>query len=168
MEATHDEDAKQGYLSFLELFAGSSRIAPSDIPLSYAELAPRRTELEDLLDDFPYSILLHLILSHTYIDLFYPDLAAGAAYKALLLCDALRDEADEYHSVAGDDIYIVFGAVSPITWARIIDQLKLQTSAKETLLSTDSFPTLTTDDEGKAADLASVVEDILLRIVCGR
>lgn len=30
----------------------------------------------------------------------YPDLAAGAAYKALLLADALQDDSDEYHDAA--------------------------------------------------------------------
>lgn len=35
-----------------------------------------------------------------YVRLGYPDLATGIAYKALLLTDAIRDDADEYHEQA--------------------------------------------------------------------
>lgn len=35
-----------------------------------------------------------------YFRLQYPDLAAGSAYKALLLSDAISDESDEYHEQA--------------------------------------------------------------------
>jgi hypothetical protein len=35
-----------------------------------------------------------------YLLLGYPDLAAGSAYKALLLTDAVRDDSDEYHDPA--------------------------------------------------------------------
>ena len=34
----------------------------------------------------------------------YPDLAAGAAYKALLLADAIADESDEFHDAAVGDL----------------------------------------------------------------
>ena len=51
------------------------------------------------LDRFPYSIQLYLEQSSIYQRLGYPDLAAGAAYKALLLSDSVNDDCDEYHLV---------------------------------------------------------------------
>lgn len=45
-------------------------------------------------------MLVHLELAWLYMRLGYPDLAAGSAYKALLLTDAIRDDSDEYHDQA--------------------------------------------------------------------
>ena len=53
-----------------------------------------------MLDDQPYSIHLYLSIADCYSDLGYPDLAVGAAYKALLLADALEDDCDEYYESA--------------------------------------------------------------------
>ena len=39
-----------------------------------------------------------------YFYLQYPDLAAGEAYKALLLADAVADESDEYHGRAREAV----------------------------------------------------------------
>lgn len=50
-----------------------------------------------ILDEDPYSIPCHLYEAINYYRIGYPDLAAGSAYRALLLSDALRDEAEEYH-----------------------------------------------------------------------
>jgi hypothetical protein len=58
------------------------------------------TEFFYLLDDEPYCLLVYLELASTYLLLGYPDLAAGSAYKALLLTDAVRDDSDEYHDQA--------------------------------------------------------------------
>lgn len=44
----------------------------------------------------PYSILLRLALAKKYKSLGYPDLAAGDAYKALLLVDELVEEGEYY------------------------------------------------------------------------
>lgn len=52
------------------------------------------------LKRLPYSIQLHVEASHKYSGLGYPDLAIGAAYKALLLTDAVDDDTDEYHEEA--------------------------------------------------------------------
>ena len=49
-------------------------------------------ELFLLANMHPYCIPIYVTLSATYLQLGYPDLAAGAAYKALLLCDAVQDE----------------------------------------------------------------------------
>lgn len=48
----------------------------------------------------PYNLTLYIDLANQYLDLAYPDLAAGAAYKALLLSDAVADEGDEFHDQA--------------------------------------------------------------------
>lgn len=56
----------------------------------------------DDIDDKPYDIPRYVRLSSAYRSLGYPDLAVGAAYKALLLSDAVNDESDEYHDQAVD------------------------------------------------------------------
>ncbi|KAF2214556.1 hypothetical protein CERZMDRAFT_110186 [Cercospora zeae-maydis SCOH1-5] len=48
----------------------------------------------------PYSIPTHVLIASEYLGLGYPDLASGAAYKALLLSDALENDAEEYHDEA--------------------------------------------------------------------
>lgn len=53
-------------------------------------------ELQELLSTEPYSVILRLRLATTYEILGYPDLAAGDAYKALLLVDELVDEGEYY------------------------------------------------------------------------
>jgi hypothetical protein len=50
---------------------------------------------------------VYLELASVYLLLGYPDLAAGSAYKALLLTDAVRDDSDEYH----DQAYEIFAQV---------------------------------------------------------
>lgn len=61
----------------------------------------------------PYCIPLHIDVAQKYLMLGYPDLAAGEAYKALLLTDAIRDENDEYHEAASAAIHdIIVGKSS--------------------------------------------------------
>ena len=55
----------------------------------------------------PYSLIVYIGLAKKYLQLEYPDLAAGAAYKALLLSDALQDESDEYHEQAIDAVKLI-------------------------------------------------------------
>lgn len=62
-------------------------------------------ELRSWLDYWPYSIELYIEIANAYVELGYPDLAVGAAYKALLLVDACKDESDEYHEEALDTVY---------------------------------------------------------------
>lgn len=59
------------------------------------------------LEDYPYCLPLYLILAIDFLGIGYPDLAAGAAYKALLLSDALDNEAEEYHDEASDSLKAV-------------------------------------------------------------
>ncbi|KAL7779352.1 hypothetical protein CFE70_008855 [Pyrenophora teres f. teres 0-1] len=55
--------------------------------------------LQETTIDQPYSILHRLTLAKAYKDLGYPDLAAGDAYKALILIDEVVQEG-EYHDDA--------------------------------------------------------------------
>lgn len=69
-------------------------------------LQDRLSSLRELfarLSKSPYSIELYISLSQSYAELGYPDLAAGAVYKSLLLIDAILDE-DEYVEEAGDAV----------------------------------------------------------------
>ncbi|PNS21470.1 GTPase-activating protein gyp3 [Sphaceloma murrayae] len=56
--------------------------------------------VHEWLDRLPYSIQLYIKASDIYSRLGYPDLAVGAAYKALLLVDAIEDDCDEFHREA--------------------------------------------------------------------
>ncbi|KAI9695368.1 MAG: hypothetical protein M1820_008663 [Bogoriella megaspora] len=60
----------------------------------------RLTNLQERLVQQPYSLLLHLLLSHELKNTGYPDLAAGHAYKALLLADEALDESADHHEQA--------------------------------------------------------------------
>jgi hypothetical protein len=59
-----------------------------------------------LIEQHPYHVLYYLQLSRDYVHLGYPDLAAGSAYKALLLFDAIQDESDEYRERAVDSLSV--------------------------------------------------------------
>lgn len=65
------------------------------------------SELFNLVEEQPYCLLVYLELASVYLLLGYPDLAAGSAYKALLLTDAVRDDSDEYH----DQAYEIFAQI---------------------------------------------------------
>ncbi|KAB5570212.1 hypothetical protein GE09DRAFT_1171007 [Coniochaeta sp. 2T2.1] len=63
-------------------------------------LLDRRQQLTDSLAESPYDLVLYIERAIVYSDLGYPDLAAGDAYRALLLTDEVRDEDFEYHEQA--------------------------------------------------------------------
>ncbi|KAK4650629.1 hypothetical protein QC762_709170 [Podospora pseudocomata] len=63
-------------------------------------LLERRQQLTDSLSASPYDLILYLERAVVHSDLAYPDLAAGDAYRALLLADEVRDESFEYHEQA--------------------------------------------------------------------
>ncbi|KAM7197741.1 hypothetical protein V8F33_005465 [Rhypophila sp. PSN 637] len=71
--------------------------APEERDARLAALLQRRQELTDSLADSPYDFILFLERAVVYSDLGYPDLAAGDAYRALLLTDEAKDESYEYH-----------------------------------------------------------------------
>ncbi|KAI1659542.1 hypothetical protein F4813DRAFT_353251 [Daldinia decipiens] len=62
-------------------------------------LQQRQSLTNDLLEN-PYDLILYIQRALVYSDLAYPDLAAGDAYRALLLTDEVRDESFEYHTQA--------------------------------------------------------------------
>lgn len=66
----------------------------------FRQLLIALSELFNLVEEQPYCLLVYLELASVYLLLGYPDLAAGSAYKALLLTDAVRDDSDEYHEQA--------------------------------------------------------------------
>ena len=55
---------------------------------------------QNQLSTEPYNLVVHIQLSRSLRDLGYPDLAAGYAYKALLLIDEILDDSGEYHQEA--------------------------------------------------------------------
>ncbi|KAL2129570.1 hypothetical protein VTI74DRAFT_7601 [Chaetomium olivicolor] len=63
-------------------------------------LLERRQQLTEALAESPYDLILYLERAVIYSNLAYPDLAAGDAYRALLLADEVRDESFEYHEQA--------------------------------------------------------------------
>lgn len=56
-----------------------------------------------------------------YYSAGYPDLAVGASYKALLLCDAVEDEAEEYHEQATASLEHVLSLQEPGERQQIAD-----------------------------------------------
>lgn len=70
--------------------------------LSNPTLQQRLGELQELQEqtpEKPYSIKHRLALANKYKVLGYPDLAAGDAYKALLLVDEVAEEGEYYDQV---------------------------------------------------------------------
>lgn len=71
--------------------------APDERDARLEPLLEKRQELTDALAESPYDFILYLERAVVYSDLGYPDLAAGDAYRALLLTDEAEDESFEYH-----------------------------------------------------------------------
>lgn len=69
------------------------------------------SEFLALVEEQPYCLVVYLELASIYLLLGYPDLAAGSAYKALLLTDAVRDDSDEYHDQAYENFAQVISRV---------------------------------------------------------
>lgn len=67
---------------------------------SKASLLQERERITHELYELPYDLVLYLERAAIYEKLGYPDLAAGDAYKALVLTDEVRDESFEYHEQA--------------------------------------------------------------------
>jgi hypothetical protein len=64
----------------------------------------RRQQVTDALASSPYDLMLYLRRAVIYSELGYPDLAAGDAYRALLLTDEARNETSEYHQQATEAV----------------------------------------------------------------
>ncbi|KAF4554162.1 Hypothetical protein D9617_5g070390 [Elsinoe fawcettii] len=91
----------------------------------------RHREIHQWLDRLPYSPQLYVEVSNIYVRLGYPDLAVGAAYKALLLTDAIEDDTDEYHEEALADTATSFSQLPAglISLDRPTDVSSLQPSS---------------------------------------
>jgi len=72
----------------------------SDEEEANTELLAKRRQLSTALLELPYDLLVYLDRAIVHSDLGYPDLAAGDAYRALLLVDEVRNENFEYHDQA--------------------------------------------------------------------
>ncbi|KAJ3521530.1 hypothetical protein NM208_g13252 [Fusarium decemcellulare] len=71
-----------------------------DLTARNEKLLDRREQLTEGLVSLPYDLILYLERAAVYSDLGYPDLAAGDAYRALLLADEVLNEGFEYHEQA--------------------------------------------------------------------
>jgi hypothetical protein len=67
-------------------------------------LLQKRQRITKCLADRPYDLMLYIERATVHSDLGYPDLAAGDAYRALLLADESSDESFEYHEQAVDSL----------------------------------------------------------------
>ncbi|WQF76093.1 Putative Zinc finger, MYND-type, tetratricopeptide-like helical domain superfamily [Colletotrichum destructivum] len=67
-------------------------------------LLDRRRQLTDALTNLPYDLILYLERAVVHSELAYPDLAAGDAYRALLLTDEVLNEGFEYHDQAVESL----------------------------------------------------------------
>jgi hypothetical protein len=63
------------------------------------------------ISEDPYCCARYLLISRAYREAGYPDLATGAAYKALLLVDEILDDSSEYHEQAtlAANEYVIHG-----------------------------------------------------------
>ncbi|KAL6891462.1 hypothetical protein HDV57DRAFT_299841 [Trichoderma longibrachiatum] len=78
-------------------------------------LLERRQVLTDGLKSLPYDLVLYLERAVVYADLGYPDLAAGDAYRALLLADEVLNDGFEYHDQAKECLARYNGELLPDT-----------------------------------------------------
>lgn len=82
--------------------ADASSLPPTASPPSAASLLWSRAVITDRLPDSPYDLVAYLDRSVVHAALGYPDLAAGDAYRALLLSDEALNEGFEYHEQASE------------------------------------------------------------------
>ncbi|GAO13269.1 uncharacterized protein UV8b_03683 [Ustilaginoidea virens] len=84
-----------------------------DVDPPRKQLLCRRLQLTKGLSDLPYDLVLYLQRAVVHSDLGYPDLAAGDAYRALLLTDEVCNEEFEYHEEALASLMTHTGVVIP-------------------------------------------------------
>ncbi|VUC26453.1 unnamed protein product [Clonostachys rosea] len=79
----------------------------------HEQLLDRRLQLTEALGSLPYDLVHYLERAAVHSDLGYPDLAAGDAYRALLLCDEVANEGFEYHEQALESLQMHVGVALP-------------------------------------------------------
>ncbi|PNY24335.1 Uncharacterized protein TCAP_05731 [Tolypocladium capitatum] len=79
----------------------------------HEQLLDRREQLTEGLGSLPYDLILYLERAVVHSDLGYPDLAAGDAYRALLLTDEVAGEGLEYHERVLESLVMHTGVPVP-------------------------------------------------------
>lgn len=77
------------------------------------QILDRRLQLTEALASLPYDLIHYLERAVVHSNLGYPDLAAGDAYRALLLCDEVANEGFEYHEQAIESLQMHVGVALP-------------------------------------------------------
>lgn len=90
--------------------------------MTYQEQLHSAAKTREKIESQPYLLPLYISLAEEYAALAYPDLAAGAAYKALLLSDAIRDEDDEYHERAVESLAEVLPDYAPKDESNVVNK----------------------------------------------
>jgi hypothetical protein len=87
------------------------------------QLLERRLLLTEGLVSLPYDLIIYLERAVAYSDLGYPDLAAGDAYRALLLTDEVANDGFEYHDQAMESLLMRVGDPLPevLAAARVVE-----------------------------------------------
>ncbi|KAF7543674.1 hypothetical protein G7046_g9950 [Stylonectria norvegica] len=109
----------------------------------HEQLLDRRSQLTEGLASLPYDLVLYLERAVVHSDLGYPDLAAGDAYRALLLTDEVLNESFEYHEQACESL-----------------QMRSAIPLPE-VLTHDSLPL---EDIRLPPDIAEAGEEVLMRL----
>lgn len=109
--------------------------------LSQSALLARREDLTNSLIEDSYSIHLYQTRCGVYDALGYPDLAAGDAYKALLLVDEVTDETGEYHDQALESLSAYIATLPISTRLRQVSSDEVLRSSFEGADSTDASVT---------------------------
>jgi hypothetical protein len=113
------------------------------------QLLDRRLQLTEGLVSLPYDLVLYLERAVVYSDLGYPDLAAGDAYRALLLTDEVADDGFEYHDQALESLLMRVGDPLP-------EVLALAISENGNSPNSNGIPTEGEDAARQMAVIASV------------
>ncbi|KAK3196546.1 hypothetical protein K4F52_000428 [Lecanicillium sp. MT-2017a] len=110
----------------------SPRTEMSDPDLK-EQLLDRRLQLTEGLVSLPYDLILYLERAVVYSDLGYPDLAAGDAYRALLLTDEAVTEGFEFHEQARDALRMHIGPTVPdvLVYGKLSDGWAKEVEASE-------------------------------------
>ncbi|KAL8913760.1 MAG: hypothetical protein Q9171_001494 [Xanthocarpia ochracea] len=123
---------------------------PERLPI----LLQQRNDLTQKLFDRPYSCITYILRAIIYEKLGFPDLAAGDAYRALLLTDEIADESFEYHEqalqtytwdVANENLLDELGIKT--LRGRISDEDQGSRNGCEAVISTDKGDNLSIDDD---------------------
>ncbi|KAH0614478.1 uncharacterized protein H6S33_000114 [Morchella sextelata] len=86
-----DTNSRSSILDDPDLLASQSLIHKAAAALARNDLLVARKIYTEVLSHTPYNILAYVDRSQVHLKLGYPDLAAGDAYRALLLGDAIRE-----------------------------------------------------------------------------